>query len=166
MARLDRRWILAALAVLAALTSGCGGEPAQEPTPARPAVAYDAARFDAMEPGVLRAYLQAQDALAHDRFEPAHAALVVLVEHTDGDLRPLAEAAAAAPDIGSARRAFQPLSEHLITTRLPEGYGVVYCPMAFDYAGAPWVQAEGDIMNPYYGAAMLHCGVFDVGDEE
>ena len=33
--------------------------------------------------------------------------------------------------------------------------------MAFDYAGGYWVQRDGPIMNPYFGASMLHCGVLE-----
>jgi Cu(I)/Ag(I) efflux system membrane fusion protein len=30
--------------------------------------------------------------------------------------------------------------------------------MAFDGRGASWLQADEEIQNPYYGAAMLRCG--------
>ena len=42
----------------------------------------------------------------------------------------------------------------------PEGRTLyrVHCPMAFDGRGASWLQAEEEVMNPYYGAAMLRCG--------
>ncbi|MGB5928712.1 MAG: DUF3347 domain-containing protein, partial [Cyclobacteriaceae bacterium] len=33
-----------------------------------------------------------------------------------------------------------------------------YCPMAFDNKGAYWISAEEEIMNPYFGDAMLKCG--------
>ena len=35
---------------------------------------------------------------------------------------------------------------------------VVHCPMAFDGDGADWVQLEGAVANPYFGAEMLRCG--------
>ena len=34
----------------------------------------------------------------------------------------------------------------------------VFCPMAFDGLGASWLQNEKEILNPFYGAMMLHCG--------
>ena len=37
---------------------------------------------------------------------------------------------------------------------------VAFCPMAFDAEGAEWIQADGEVANPYYGAAMLRCGEF------
>jgi Cu(I)/Ag(I) efflux system membrane fusion protein len=33
-----------------------------------------------------------------------------------------------------------------------------YCPMAFDDKGAFWLSAQSEILNPYFGDAMLHCG--------
>lgn len=33
-----------------------------------------------------------------------------------------------------------------------------YCPMAFDNTGAFWISAEEEVLNPYFGDKMLHCG--------
>ena len=33
-----------------------------------------------------------------------------------------------------------------------------YCPMAFDNTGAFWLSSEKEILNPYFGDKMLHCG--------
>jgi hypothetical protein len=41
------------------------------------------------------------------------------------------------------------------------GTGVIYkqfCPMAFDNKGAYWLSSNEEIMNPYFGDKMLHCG--------
>src|SRR5699024_9417005 len=35
---------------------------------------------------------------------------------------------------------------------------VQYCPMAFDNSGAYWFSTDQEIMNPYFGDVMLHCG--------
>ena len=158
---------LAAAFAATALIAGCGSEPVEDPPAAEaPAAdAYDPGRFDERPAGVVRAYLQAQDALAHDRFEEAAAALTALAGHATDDLRPLAESAAQAGDLAGARLAFRDLSAKLIESPLPEGLGVAFCPMAFDNEGGRWIQAEGEIMNPDSGAAMLRCGVFE-GPEE
>ena len=34
----------------------------------------------------------------------------------------------------------------------------LYCPMARDNQGAFWLQADSQVRNPYFGAAMLRCG--------
>ncbi len=74
-----------------------------------------------------------------------------------------------AQDLKAARKEFPALSSEL--QRLVEHVGTTgktplfsaYCPMASDGKGghANWLQADKTIMNPYYGAAMLHCGVID-----
>jgi Cu(I)/Ag(I) efflux system membrane fusion protein len=66
-------------------------------------------------------------------------------------------------DIEQKRRSFQPLSDALFdllrTTRY-KGSKVYqqYCPMAFDNSGAAWLSNSPDVVNPYFGDAMLHCG--------
>lgn len=163
---------LAAAFAAAFLLAGCASEPVEEPPAAEApaaeapaAAAYDPGRFDDRPPGVVRAYLQAQDALAHDRFEEAAAALDSLAAHAPDQLILLAESAAQAADLAGARLAFRDLSAKLIESPLPEGLGVAFCPMAFDNEGGRWIQPKGEIMNPYYGSAMRRCGVFETGDE-
>ena len=64
----------------------------------------------------------------------------------------------------SIRTDFEDISSVII--RLNEVFGhsegthyVAYCPMAFDNAGAYWLQRNDDtIANPYFGASMLRCG--------
>lgn len=46
---------------------------------------------------------------------------------------------------------------------LVSGVAVMRCPMAFDGAGARWIQAPGEVANPYFGASMLRCGEPDRG---
>ncbi|MBI2821461.1 MAG: DUF3347 domain-containing protein [Acidobacteria bacterium] len=103
-------------------------------------------------------YVAAQEALAADDHGKAKSALSSLAAASDGELKELADAAAAAKDIQAMRTAFKLLSDHLLKTKLPKGYAVAFCPMAHNNKGASWIQKEGDIMNPYFGAAMLHCG--------
>ena len=33
-----------------------------------------------------------------------------------------------------------------------------FCPMAFDFKGAKWIQRGTEINNPYFGSQMLRCG--------
>jgi Cu(I)/Ag(I) efflux system membrane fusion protein len=37
-------------------------------------------------------------------------------------------------------------------------YYQVFCPMAFENKGAFWLQDQENILNPYFGSAMLECG--------
>jgi hypothetical protein len=69
----------------------------------------------------------------------------------------------AALDIDTARASFEKVSMGLITylKQHPaerEGLEVIHCTMAFNNKGAFWVQKAGDVINPYHGKMMLHCG--------
>ena len=66
-------------------------------------------------------------------------------------------------DIAKQRAAFYDLSKSLITAA--KHYGpldmpvyVQHCPMAFDDTGGSWLSLKEEILNPYFGDEMLHCG--------
>ena len=67
-----------------------------------------------------------------------------------------------ADTIEAQREAFYSLSQQLEMTvetfPLPQTVYLAYCPMAFDNAGATWLQASDEIANPYFGEAMPECG--------
>jgi hypothetical protein len=110
-------------------------------------------------------YLKVQFALAGDStegvFEAAEEIMAAAAALGD-DGKGLAEAAgtlAAAGDIEAARRAFGVLSDILIEYADSVGIGelkVAYCPMA----DRSWIQHDGSISNPFFGALMLTCGSF------
>ena len=81
--------------------------------------------------------------------------------------KPVMEAAmkgAAAKDIAALRIAFEDASLAILDVQESFGHAGprthyrMYCPMAFDYKGAPWLQETAELLNPYFGAAMLRCG--------
>ncbi|MEE3234934.1 MAG: hypothetical protein VX294_12260 [Candidatus Latescibacterota bacterium] len=113
-------------------------------------------------PLALSHYVTAQEALANDNLEVAQAALVQLSRSAEKSIGILAEKTAAASTIKNVRSAFKNLSNAVIQTQsLPEGFAIAYCPMAFDGNGAQWIQRrEPELINPYFGASMLNCGVF------
>ncbi|MFC1509053.1 efflux RND transporter periplasmic adaptor subunit, partial [Candidatus Omnitrophota bacterium] len=67
-------------------------------------------------------------------------------------------------DIDTARKAFNPLSQSIITTANVFGttgtIGIYrfHCPMAFNNQGADWLQGTSDIENPFFGSTMFKCG--------
>ncbi len=66
-------------------------------------------------------------------------------------------------DIENQRKAFKPFNETLIASIKSLGTGkekvyIQFCPMADNDAGAYWLSSEEEIMNPYFGDMMLHCG--------
>ena len=73
----------------------------------------------------------------------------------------------AAKELEAKRKVFQVVSDQLFDFLRSIGYqgSKVYqqfCPMAFDNNGAAWLSNSTEIVNPYFGSKMLHCG--DVRD--
>ncbi len=66
--------------------------------------------------------------------------------------------------IDAARVRFEELT--LAVLHLQDQFGhagqetvyAAYCPMAFDFEGAKWIQRGTEINNPYFGSEMLRCG--------
>jgi len=69
-----------------------------------------------------------------------------------------------ASDIVGVRAGFEPLSVGLSEAILKLGVETggplyeLFCPMAFDYKGATWLQRDQEVRNPYFGTAMSSCG--------
>ena len=65
-------------------------------------------------------------------------------------------------DINAQRAHFKQLSSHLIKAielfGVNERVYVEFCPMADNDNGAYWLSKEEQILNPYFGNAMLKCG--------
>jgi Cu(I)/Ag(I) efflux system membrane fusion protein len=131
-------------------------------------------------------YLATHEALAADDHAAGIAAFTSTVAAIDGvnpalfagrvesrwkEMRGVARSAAAAgaqsADIAAARTAFRDLSSAFFDLEETFGHGGeathvrVHCPMAFDNAGASWLQTGEDVRNPYFGAAMYACGAIE-----
>jgi Cu(I)/Ag(I) efflux system membrane fusion protein len=153
MAKLGLRWIGAALA--AALAGG--GCKSVDPKAANDGT-------------IVTPYLAIGDVLASDEVDhlaELSAAVIEAAQHdseTPGKDEILQGAGRVpAQDIATARTGFRTLSRGLIDymradTAKQSGHVIVHCPMTFNGDGAAWVQKQGDVMNPYEGAMMLHCG--------
>lgn len=139
------------------LAVACGGQATKSDKPAEPG-------------SVVAPYITIQETLAKDsvdRLSELSAQVVVAaapIEKEAGIGEVVAGAGrVAAIDIETARVGFQKMSMGLITylkahADQRDGYEVVFCPMAFNNKGAYWVQKQGEIVNPYHGMMMLHCG--------
>ncbi len=67
------------------------------------------------------------------------------------------------PLLEDKRRSFQMVSDalfDLMRTIRFTGTKIYkqYCPMAFNNSGAYWLSNSKEVVNPYFGEAMLHCG--------
>ncbi len=151
----------------------------QGESPERPAESTAPVPAEHVAP-VFSAYLDAWRALADDdlaaskrAFERLADAVGAVVTASNGDLegllRGLAESArdsAAADDIAVARVGFERLSRETVELATRFGHPAdldlreVFCPMAFG-KGAHWVQVGEQILNPYFGSEMLHCGTIE-----
>jgi len=175
--KLDSELQIRAKASMMSATPRSGAPP---PAPAKPG------RFETPEPfrqqltALLDAYLAAWRALAADKAadpKPIADALAVVDmkllegkahEAWIGDQRRLQEAIGVftrAEDITRQREAFDLLSQALPPALRRFGHlarkpiAEFRCPMAFNDRGATWLQDSDDLLNPYFGAAMLKCGV-------
>ena len=91
---------------------------------------------------------------------PSHNAwAAALAKMTDG-----LDAIRGADDLVAARTGFEPLSVGLADALRDLGAKTetpvfqLFCPMAFDFKGAIWLQHDEEIRNPYFGTAMSTCG--------
>ena len=152
--RIMSRALIAIAACLALMTSARAGERRA------PDAAGD---FQSL----LEPYFRLQSALVEDRIDTVEADAAELVRRaaTLGEAgKPIRNAAAelrTSTDLASARAAFGKLSDVVIAyserTKVSRGAGVarMYCPML----KKSWLQKGEEIKNPYYGKAMLDCGV-------
>ena len=122
---------------------------------------------------LLDAYDAIAVSLAADKTDGVAGAAAVIAENApDGAVRTAAYAMTEPGDLANARKQFVALSNAVIayaaanSAVLERALGdaaprKAYCPM---YPGA-WLQRGDDIVNPYYGSKMLHCGTFKAWDE-
>ncbi|WP_158534842.1 DUF3347 domain-containing protein [Mucilaginibacter hurinus] len=117
---------------------------------------------------VLSSYIALKNELVKSDGAAGQKAAAVLEEELI-DVKGCAEAAnmarqiAATTNVDEQREAFLTLSKEVIT--LAKGIKtntttyVAYCPMANDNKGGYWLSDKEEIRNPYFGDAMLECGV-------
>jgi Cu(I)/Ag(I) efflux system membrane fusion protein len=124
------------------------------------------------------AYFQVQQALAADKKPSASAAQALnkaAVELAEGSALPeesaklVKEVAAKSEhlhhlDLKAARQTFKPISHAVVTLASQvrsEGANKMFthffCPMVAG-GGGDWLQPGGELLNPYFGSEMLHCG--------
>jgi len=149
------RWLLTLTLTMGA---GCGSGTGTPPAPA------------SGKEALTTPYVAIQETLARDSIDGLSqlSARVVTAAEPVQDRQGIAEVVAGAgrvavQDIDTARLAFSKMSMGLIAyLKVHPGeradLEVVFCPMAFNNKGAHWVQRSGEIVNPYHGMMMLHCG--------
>ncbi len=126
----------------------------------------------AAEPGsqLLQGYLAVKAALVNTDGPAAQKAALELDELLGGlptdyareKLMAATGAIAATADVETQRASFQQLSESLYEVLTdygsPQKVYKQFCPMAFGFKGAYWLNDKPLIENPYFGDKMLRCG--------
>ena len=67
------------------------------------------------------------------------------------------------PGLEEKRKSFQIISDAMydLVRTVKYDKAMVYqlhCPMAFNNSGANWLSSKTEVVNPYFGDKMLHCG--------
>ena len=132
----------------------------------RPVAAHNQAKHLPDLTAVVAAYLRIHQALYADTLRGASAQARMIASTCATARAPdqsICSAAAAlvdASDLSTARAAFEKLGIAIMSgangriAELGTGVRIAYCPMLRKY----WLQSGDEIMNPFYGARMPHCG--------
>lgn len=125
----------------------------------------DSEASTAVDP-LINAYIKLKDALVDSDANLAQDAARKLngLESIDDDpeLNQAVKGIIETDEVELQRKHFEVISETLIAQYKTNSPGqtlyVQYCPMAFDDEGGSWISLSEDILNPYFGDQMLHCG--------
>ncbi|MAN26405.1 MULTISPECIES: DUF3347 domain-containing protein [Mesonia] len=111
---------------------------------------------------IAKLYLDMKNALVKGDAESVKKISEVLATKLENDENKRLAEKIAQKELESQRKIFFKLTENLnslFAENITDGkLYKQYCPMAFDGKGAYWFSAEEEILNPYYGEQMLHCG--------
>lgn len=150
------------------------------------AVGENTGAFNQSYAALLNAYYGVKDALVASDTAKARAAAQGLIAASDGlkvneiqgdstgmiketaksytaNISTTAKVLAGSKSLDEQRKQFEMIADaiwNLTRTVKYEGQKLYwqYCPMAFNDKGAYWMSNEAQIMNPYFGNEMLHCG--------
>lgn len=68
----------------------------------------------------------------------------------------------ATEDLAAQRKSFEVVTAYFYEVAKSGEAGMdiylVHCPMAFNNTGANWLSGTKEVVNPYFGDQMLHCG--------
>lgn len=113
---------------------------------------------------IAKLYMDLKDALVKSDTYSAKKIAEIMVKYfeEEKDIQLVKEIANNEDHIDIQRQAFFKLSQSLapiFSSNITSGkLYKQYCPMAFNNEGAFWLSTSKEIMNPYFGDKMLHCG--------
>lgn len=132
----------------------------------------DASFNDANIAAIFNQYIQLQNALINTDGETAQKEadkLMNTIKETeveiDEDLEEVLTTMKNTTEIKIQREEFEDLNDWMeIQVKDALESGTIYkqfCPMAFNNEGAFWLSTNKEVLNPYFGDVMLHCGRID-----
>lgn len=150
-----------ALASTALALFACSPTPADDNEAKRETTIEPDTAVEAHSGHMLEGYIAVTDALYKDDLAAAKEAAKAMTDHDEeGALAESAKQITEAKDIAAAREVFKKLSAEAIKVAKTDEeakYTVMNCPMVIG-GGGDWLSADGKVNNPYFGAAMAHCG--------
>ena len=120
---------------------------------------------------ILSTYLSIKDALVSGDSEKAAGEAKSLLPMVSGDtdqtlkiIYSNIKAISESDDVAQQRVHFYTLSEAVYAVmKVSKTWDIrlykQYCPMAFNETGAWWLSEQEEVVNPYFGDEMLHCGM-------
>lgn len=142
----------------------CGGDKTAPASKSTPIEAKTSGTTASHSNTMLEGYNAVASALYKDDLAAAKKAATSLTTHDKkSSMAASAKKFANAKTIKEARSIFNDLSAAAIKiAKSNKGWKVAHCPMANGNKGGDWLQKASDkrVNNPYFGAAMPHCGGF------
>ncbi|KXX70455.1 DUF3347 domain-containing protein [Flammeovirga sp. SJP92] len=154
--------------ILGAFLMSCGGEQKshQKQETAKEEEKLTAVVYDADKAKAPQAYMKLSECLiaSNPTAAQTYAKRLQSVMPTEGteEVMKSIEAIANTEDLAAQRKSFEAVTAYFLDIAKKGEAGMdiylVHCPMAFNNTGADWLSATKEVVNPYFGDEMLHCG--------
>ncbi|AZQ62135.1 DUF3347 domain-containing protein [Flammeovirga pectinis] len=154
------------LAVTVLLMMSCGTPKTEQSTKVEEKVELKPVVYNAKKAKGAKAYLKLSECLiaanptAAQTF--AKKVEVTLPSEVSNEVKEAITAIINTDDLEAQRKSFEVVTAYYTEIAKSGEAGmdlyVVHCPMAFNNTGANWLSGTNEVVNPYFGDKMLHCG--------
>ncbi|NME68031.1 DUF3347 domain-containing protein [Flammeovirga aprica] len=146
----------------------CGGEQKsqQQQETAKEEEKLEAVVYDAEKAKAPQAYMKLSECLiaSNPTAAQTYAKRLKAVMPAEGaeEVNKSIDAIINSADLAAQRKSFEAVTAYFLEVAKKGDAGMdiylVHCPMAFNNTGADWLSATKEVVNPYFGDEMLHCG--------
>ncbi|NLR92266.1 DUF3347 domain-containing protein [Flammeovirga agarivorans] len=154
-----------ALGVLGFMMMSCGGNAEKQQVQKEEKVELKPVVYNAEKAKGPMAYFKLSECLiaSNPTAAQTYAKKVLATLPEDAtEVKQAVEAIVASTDLEEQRKQFEVVTAYYYEIAKSGEAGMdvykVHCPMAFDNTGADWLSATDEVINPYFGDKMLHCG--------